>query len=278
MCLRTRSIMTVKLPRIRSALYLPASNPRAIAKARTLAADMLILDLEDAVKPEDKVSAREAAMAAVTEGFGDKPVAIRVNGLGSLWHEGDVALIRHSSAALVVLPKAESGNVIAEFAARIGKPILAMVETPKGILAAAAIAQADGVVGLIAGTNDIAAELRLPADAGRDSLMLALQTIVLAARAGGGIALDGVYNRLDDVDGLRAEARSGRALGFDGKTLIHPAQIEPTNRAFAPDAAEIADARALVEAATGGAERFRGRMIESMHVAAARRLLAEIES
>jgi len=108
--------------------------------------------------------------------------------------------------------------------------------------------------------------------------MLALQAIVLAARAGGGIALDGVYNRLDDTDGLWAEARAGRALGFDGKTLIHPAQIEPTNRAFAPDAAEIDDARALVVAATGGAERFRGRMIEAIHVATARRLLSEIES
>jgi (3S)-malyl-CoA thioesterase len=270
--------MTVGLPRIRSALYLPASNPRAIAKARTLAADMLILDLEDAVKPEDKVSAREAAIAAVAEGFGDKPVAIRVNGLGSIWHEADIALISHSAATLVVLPKAESGKAIAEFASKVGKPVLAMVETPKGILAAADIAQASGVVGLIAGTNDIAAELRLPVDAGREGLMLALQAIVLAARAGGGIALDGVYNRLDDSDGLWAEARAGRALGFDGKTLIHPAQIEPTNRAFAPDAAEIDDARALVEAATGGAERFRGRMIEAMHVAAARRLLSELRS
>src|SRR6266404_2802431 len=259
--------MTVGLPRIRSALYLPASNPRAIAKARTLAADMLILDLEDAVKPEDKVSAREAAIAAVAEGFGDKPVAIRVNGFGSIWHEADIALISHSAATLAVLPKAKSG-----------KPVLAMVETPKGILATADIAQTGGVVGLIAGTNDIAAELRLPVDAGREGLMLALQAIVLAARAGGGIALDGVYNRLDDTDGLWAEARAGRALGFDGKTLIHPAQIEPTNRAFAPDAAEIDDARALVEAATGGAERFRGRMIEAMHVAAARRVLSQIES
>jgi citrate lyase subunit beta/citryl-CoA lyase len=269
--------MTIELPRIRSALYLPASNPRAIAKARALAADMLILDLEDAVKPDDKVEARDAAAAAAEEGFGDKPVAIRVNGIGSLWHEADIALVRDSAATLAVLPKAESGNAMADFASAVGKPVLAMIETPKGILAAADIACAGGVVGLIAGTNDIAAELRLPADAGREGLALALQTIVLAARAGGGIALDGVYNRLDDAEGLWAEARAGRALGFDGKTLIHPAQIEPTHRAFAPDAVEIEDARALVEAATGGAERFRGRMIEAMHVAAARRLLSQIE-
>jgi (3S)-malyl-CoA thioesterase len=239
---------------------------------------MLILDLEDTVKPADKVSAREAAGAAVAEGFGGKPVAIRVNGLGSIWHEADIALISGSAATLAVLPKAESSKAAAEFASKVGKPVLAMVETPKGILAAADIARTGGVVGLIAGTNDIAAELRLPVDAGREGLTLALQTIVLAARAGGGIALDGVYNRLDDTDGLWAEARAGRALGFDGKTLIHPAQIEPTNRAFAPDAAEIDDARALVEAATGGAERFRGRMIEAIHVATARRLLSEIES
>src|SRR5258707_6272392 len=172
MRVRTRSIMTVGLPSLRSALYLPASNPRAIAKARTLAADMLILDLEDAVKPEDKVSAREAAVAAVAEGFGDKPVAIRVNGLGSIWHEADIALISHSAAMLVVLPKAESGKATVEFASKVGKPVLAMVETPKGILAAADIAQTAGVAGLIAGINDIAAELGLPVDAGRAGCVL----------------------------------------------------------------------------------------------------------
>lgn len=264
------------LPRIRAALYLPASNPKALAKARTLAADLLILDLEDAVKPEDKATAREAAVAAVAEGFGDKPVSIRINGIGTEWHDQDIAAVRGSQAGLAVLPKAEDAESTARVATALGKPLLAMIETPKGLLAAAAIAAVPGVVGLIAGTNDIAAELRLPADAGRDGLVLALQTIVLAARASGGIALDGVYNRLDDPDGLWAEARAGRAFGFDGKTLIHPAQIEPCHRAFAPDEAEIEYARALVEAATGGAERFRGQMVETMHVDAARRLLAQI--
>lgn len=270
--------MTAALPRIRSALYLPASNPRAVAKARTLAADMLILDLEDAVKVEDKDGARDAAVAAAAESFGDKPVAIRVNGIGTAWHAADIAAVSHSAAGLVVLPKAEDSNALARFADAVGKPVLAMIETPIGVLAAASIAATRGVVGLIAGTNDLAAELRLPADADRDGLTLALQTIVLAARAGGAIALDGVYNRLDDMDGLFAEARAGRAIGFDGKTLIHPAQIDPTHRAFAPDTSEIEDARALVEAATGGAERFRGRMIEAMHVAAARRLLSHIDA
>ena len=269
--------MSSVLPRIRSALYLPASNARAVAKARTLDADMFILDLEDAVKPEDKDAARDGAVAAVEEGFGSKPVSIRVNGIGSEWHEADVAAVRGSKATLAVLPKAEDVETTARVAAALGKPLLAMIETPKGILAAARIAAIPGVVGLIAGTNDIAAELRIPADAGRDGLALALQTIVLAARAGGGIALDGVYNRLDDPDGLWAEARAGRAFGFDGKTLIHPSQIDPAHRAFAPDEAEIEYARALVEAATGGAERFRGQMVETMHVDAARRLLMQVD-
>jgi citrate lyase subunit beta/citryl-CoA lyase len=269
-------VMSLLLPRIRAALYLPASNPKAVAKARTLAADLLILDLEDAVKPDDKAAARAAAIAAVAEGFGDKPVSIRINGIGTEWHEQDIAAVRGSAATLAVLPKAEDAESTARVAAALGKPLLAMIETPKGLLAASAIASVSGVLGLIAGTNDIAAELRLPTDAGREGLALALQTIVLAARASGGIALDGVYNRLDDPDGLWAEARAGRAFGFDGKTLIHPAQIEPCHRAYAPDEDEIEYAHALVEAATGGAERFRGQMVETMHVDAARRLLAQI--
>jgi (3S)-malyl-CoA thioesterase len=270
--------MTVDLPRIRTALYLPASNARAIAKARTLPADMLILDLEDAVRHEDKIIAREGAVAAVSEGFGDRPVAIRINGIATQWHEDDVAAVRGSKATLAVLPKTESARDAARIASALGKPLMAMIETPRALFAAAEIASAPGVVGLIAGTNDIASELKLPADAGREGLTLALQMIVLAARAAGAVALDGVYNRLDDPEGLWREARSGRAMGFDGKTLIHPGQIEPANRAFAPSEAEIEFARALLEAATGGAERFRGRMIEAMHVEAARRLIGQIEA
>ncbi|SEE76934.1 citrate lyase subunit beta / citryl-CoA lyase [Rhizobiales bacterium GAS191] len=270
--------MSVDLPRIRTALYLPASNPRAIAKARTLPADMLILDLEDAVKPEDKIVAREGAVAGVDEGFGGRPVAIRINGVATRWHESDVAAVRGSRATLAVLPKVESAHEAASAASALGKPLLAMIETPRAVFAAVEIAAAPNVVGLIAGTNDIASELKLPADAGREGLSLALQMIVLAARAAGALALDGVYNRLDDPEGLWREARSGRAMGFDGKTLIHPSQIEPANRAFAPTEAEIEFARALLEAATGGAERFRGRMIEAMHVEAARRLIDQIEA
>lgn len=259
---------------VRSALFLPASNPRAIAKAQGLPADMVILDLEDAVRPEDKATARAAAVDALNADWGDRIVAVRINGTDSQWHREDVAALAAAHPALVVVPKVEQAGDAEAIATAIGAPVLAMIETPLGIYAAREIAAAKGVAGLIAGTNDIAAELRLPPESGRAGLTLALQSIVLAARAAGGVALDGVYNRLDDEAGLLAQCAEGWALGFDGKTLIHPSQIEPTNRAFAPSDPELEDARALVEAATGGAERFRGRMIEAMHVAMARRVIA----
>ena len=261
---------------IRTALFLPASRPRAIAKARALDVDMVILDLEDAVPDADKVAARKAAVAAVAEGFGAALAAIRVNGSGTTWHDADLDAVAGSAAGAIVVPKVER----AEQAERIkgaGRSVFAMIETPAGVLAAPTIAAADGVAGLIAGTNDLAASLRLSPGAGRKSLQTALQTIVLAGRAHGRILLDGVYNRLDDADGFAAECREGRALGFDGKTLIHPSQIETAASAFAPDEAEIEEARALVASASGGAERFEGRMIEAMHVDAARRTLAAAE-
>ncbi len=260
---------------IRSALFLPAANPRAIAKARTVPCDMVILDLEDAVKEADKAAAREAAVQAVAEGFGGRAAAIRINGAGSRWHREDLAAVAASSADMIVLPKVSTPVEAAECAA--AKPLLAMIETPQGVLAATMIAAIPNMAGLIAGTNDLAAALRLPEAADRAGLGLALQTIVLAARAAGILALDGVWNRLDDAEGLARQCRDGRALGFDGKTLIHPDQIDVANRAFGPGEAEIEEARALIAAATGGAERFRGRMVEAMHVDAARRLIALAE-
>ena len=257
----------------RSALFLPASNPRAIEKARTLDCDMLILDLEDAVPDDRKEDARRAALAAVTEGFGERGVAIRLNGPDAIWHEADMAALAGSAAALVVIPKVERAAEAANIAAALGKPVCAMIETPAGVLAAPAIAAAEGVAGLIAGTNDLAHALHLPSGP-RTGLSLALQSIVLAARASGIVALDGVWNRLDDAEGLAAECAEGRAFGFDGKTLIHPNQIAIANQAFAPSDTEIEDARALVEAAVSGAARFRGRMVEAMHVATARAILA----
>jgi len=260
----------------RSALYLPASNARAVAKARTLDADMIILDLEDAVPEADKTTARDAAVAAMAEGFGDRIAAIRINAPDSPFHADDVAAARASQAAAIVIPKVEAADSPARIAQAVGKPVLAMIETPAGILAAAPVAAAEGVVGLIAGTNDIAHALRLPLGAGRGGLALALQTIVLAGRAAGVFVLDGVWNRLDDPEGLERECLEGRNLGFDGKTLIHPNQIAIANRGFSPGEAEIEDARALVEAAQGGAVRFRDRMVEDMHVATARALLERV--
>lgn len=256
----------------RTILFLPASNPRAIAKARELPADMIVLDLEDAVRPEDKASARAAAREALREGFGGRPVAIRVNVIGSAWYGEDVVAIRHSGADYAILPKAETHRQVRDTKVLVEIPVLAMIETARGVLAAASVAP--GSAGLIAGTNDLAADLGLPPEAGRGGLSHSLQTVVLAARAAGVAAFDGVYNRLEDDDGLAQQCREGRAFGFDGKSLIHPKQIGPCHVAFAPTDDEIARAERLIAAATGGAERFEGEMVERMHVEAAERLLA----
>jgi citrate lyase beta subunit len=257
---------------VRSVLFLPASNPRAIAKARESAADLVVLDLEDAVKPADKAAAREAAVDAVTSDW-RMPVAIRINGIGTEWHSLDLDAVARSKADVAILPRAASAHLVREVREAIGKPLLAMIETAAGVLAAPAIAH-EAAAALIAGTNDLSADLRLPADAGRAPLQMALQTIVLSARAAGIAAFDGVFNRLTDPDGFAAEAAEGRRFGFDGKSLIHPDQIEPCNRAFGASEAEVERAGRLVEAFKGGAERFEDQMIERMHVEAARRTLA----
>lgn len=235
---------------------------------------MVMLDLEDAVKPGLKDEARAAAVAAVGQGFGDRMSAIRINGPDSAWHAHDLAAVREARCDLVVLPKVETAEMAERVAEATRKPLLAMIETPKGVLNAAQIAAGFEVAGLIAGTNDLANELRLPSVRDRDSMSLALQTIILAARAVGIWALDGVFNDLADPDGLEAQCAHGRALGFDGKTLIHPNQIEVTNRIWSPSDAEIEEARELIAAASGGAERFRDRMIETMHVEMAHRIVA----
>jgi len=256
---------------VRSILFLPASNPRAIEKAREAGADLVVLDLEDAVKPEDKDGARDAAIEAVSSPW-PVPVAIRINGIGSEWHGSDLVAATHSDADLVVVPRVEDQEELKFVRQQSGKPVLAMIETAKGVLAAHQVTRDSAA--LIAGTNDLAADLRLPPGAGREPLQTALQTIVLAARAAGVAVFDGVYNVLDDLDGFEREAEEGRRLGFDGKSLIHPSQIEPCHRAFAPKEAELERARRLVEAFNGGAERFDNQMIERMHVEQAQRLLA----
>jgi len=254
----------------RALLFLPASNPRAIMHARESDADLVILDLEDAVKPEDKASAREAAIAAIKEEW-PMPVAIRVNGAHTEWHGPDVVAVMHDRPDAVVVPRVETKEELGFVRNQTGLPVLAMIETAKGVLAAGSITRE--AAALIAGTNDLSADLRLPRGAGRAPLQLALQTIILAARAEGIAAFDGVYNQLDDLQGFAAEAEQGQMLGFDGKSLIHPSQIAPCHAAFAPSEAELSRAHRLVAAATGGAERFEGEMIEHMHVEAAQRLL-----
>jgi citrate lyase beta subunit len=262
--------VTEDLRLARSILFLPASNPRAIAKAREAGSDLVVLDLEDAVKREDKDAARDAAVEAVGSAW-SMPVAIRVNGVGTEWHSLDIDAVARSKTDLVVLPRAISGHLVHEVAEAVSKPVLAMIETAAGVLAAAGIA--GEAAGLIAGTNDLRSDLRLPLDANREPISASLQMIVLAARASGVAVFDGVFNRLDDPDGFLGEAENGRGLGFDGKSLIHPDQIALCHRAFAPRAAELDRARRLIEAFGGGAERFENEMIERMHVEAAERLL-----
>ena len=262
--------MIADLSAVRSVLFLPASNPRAILKARESAADLVILDLEDAVRSEDKGDARKAAVEAVADEW-PMPVAIRINGVGTEWHSLDVDAAARSKAQFAVLPRATSAHLAREVREAVDKPLLAMVETAAGVLAASSIA--GEAAALIAGTNDLTADLRLPQGAGREPMQVALQTIVLAARASGIPAFDGVFNNLKDLEGFAAQADEGRRLGFDGKSLIHPDQIEPCNRAFSPADVEIERARRLVEAFGGGAERFEDEMIERMHVEAAQRVL-----
>jgi citrate lyase subunit beta/citryl-CoA lyase len=254
----------------RSLLFLPASNPRAIKKARGLEADMIVLDCEDAVRPDEKEAARAAAVAAVGSDFGGRPVAVRMN-TDLRWFGADAVAFRDSPARLIVIPKVESVKQLHDASQLLQKPILAMIETASGVLNAGQLAPLTR--GLIAGTNDLAADLELPADAGRTPLMHSLQTIVLAARAARVAAFDGVYNGLDDDEGLARQCVEGRSFGFDGKSLIHPNQIETANRIFSPNEEEIIAARKLIEAASGGAERYRGKMIESLHVEQARALL-----
>lgn len=266
----------------RSLLYLPANRASAIAKARTLPADCVILDLEDAVQPAAKVEARAAAVAAVAEGgWGGRELILRINGTGTEWFADDIAAVAGAPFDAVLVPKVETPEAVAAVvAAAGGKPVWAMIETPRGVLAAAAIAVVPGVAGLVAGMADLAKDLRCRPDAARTPLLYSLSAIVLAARAAGIAAFDGVFTAISDVDGFGAEARQAQMLGFDGKTLIHPSQVDPCNRVFTPSDAEIAAAEGLIAAyeaglaAGTGVSTYNGHMVEVLHVTEARRLLA----
>jgi (3S)-malyl-CoA thioesterase len=212
-------------------------------------------------------------VAAAGQGFGDRLCAIRINPVGDPHYGPDIVAVRDSKADIVVLPKAESHQQARDTASLALKPVLAMIETAAGVLNAAAIAPA--TAGLIAGTNDLSADLGIVARGDRAGLHHCLQMIVLAARVAGGVAFDGVFNALDDEEGLARQCEEGRAFGFDGKSLIHPSQIGTANRIFGPSEEQVGAAERLIAASTGGAERFEGRMVEAMHVAQARALLAK---
>jgi citrate lyase subunit beta/citryl-CoA lyase len=258
-----------------------------LAKAKTLPADALILDLEDAVAPDSKVDARKRVCDAVSAGeFGPREVAVRVNGLDTPWHADDLRAAADAGPAAVLVPKISSpAEVHAVERGLAGAPdhtaIWAMIETPVAMLHAEAIArESERLTVLVMGTNDLAKELHAEHVPGRAPLLGALSLAVLAARATGKVILDGVYNDVRDAAGFEAECLQGRQFGFDGKTLIHPGQLEPCNRIFAPSADEIARSRKIIDAFEEarrdgrGVVTVDGRMIEQLHVDDARRILA----
>jgi (3S)-malyl-CoA thioesterase len=267
----------------RSVLYIPGSKERALEKARELPVDAIIFDLEDAVTPDAKVEARATlAQALAVGGYGAKVKIIRINGLDTEWGAGDVAALRDAGADVFLLPKVNSAADVQALSEMLGNgtPIWAMMETPLGILNAAEIAAHPQLTGFVAGTNDLAKELNCRYRADRLPMQMALQTILMAARAYGVIAIDGVYNQFKDEEGLRAECEQGRDMGFDGKTLIHPAQVDVTNTAFAPSETEIDLARRQiaayeeVEASGQGVAVVDGKIVENLHVETAKKILA----
>lgn len=273
----------------RSVLYVPGSNPKALAKARTLPCDGVILDLEDSVAPEAKEPARRAVVEAVAAGgFAPRELLVRVNARGTPWHRDDLAALARMPVDGIVLPKVETPEDVREAAgvlAASGAPsplaLWLTIETPRGVLAADQVTGAHpSVAGLVAGTSDLTKELRARHVSGREPLLHALSAIVLAARAHSLPALDGVHLALEDEEGFAAACRQGRDLGFDGKTLIHPRTIPAANRAFAPDPAEVDDARRLLAAWRAARAEGRGvvvherRLVEELHAKEAERLVA----
>jgi len=277
----------------RSVLYMPGANARALEKAKTIPADALILDLEDAVAPDAKADARARVCAAAASGdYGHKEVTIRANGLDTPWHADDLRAIAEAGPAAVVVPKINSAADVAAVERALeagGAPshtrIWAMLETPIAVLHAEEIATASERLSvLVLGTNDLAKELHAEHVPGRAPLVFGLSQCLLAARMAGKVILDGVYNDIKDPDGFLAECVQGRQLGFDGKTLIHPTQVEPCNDTFAPGEEELTRSRGLIlafeeaQADGRGVATYEGRMIENMHVDNARRAIAMAEA
>lgn len=272
----------------RSVLYMPAANDRALEKARTIPADSIIFDLEDAVAPDSKIEARAKAVAAVGSGlYGNRELTIRCNGLDTQWGADDIAAAAAVGPAAVVIPKVESVDYVEEISRSLdaaGAPtsvrIWPMIETPAAMFDAREIAGHPRVAVLVMGTNDLAKELRSPLVDGRHPLVAHLAQALLAARAAGKVILDGVYNDVKNPGGFEAECRQGMEMGFDGKTLIHPTQVGPANDMWAPSDDDVKYSERVIAAfdeavADGlGVATVDGRMIENLHVDNARRILA----
>lgn len=276
----------------RSALYLPGNKPRALEKGKSLPADVLIFDLEDAVGPDAKADSRATVCDAISsESYRPREVLVRINGLETDWHDDDLAAVARSSADGVLVPKVETGQQVQALAAALdalgAQPSLhlwVMIETPRAFLRAEEVASgSDRLAGLVVGTNDLVNELHGLHVPGRAPVLPALGMALLGARAAGKVILDGVFNAITDEAAFRAEAQQGREMGFDGKTLIHPSQIAPANDLYGPSPKELDDARKAVSAyqqaqAEGTSViTVDGRMIESLHVRDAQRLLALAE-
>ncbi len=273
----------------RSVLYMPSSNERALEKAKALACDAIIFDLEDAVAPDAKEAARENACRAVGSGeYGHRFLLLRVNGIGSPWHDDDIVAASAAGPDAILVPKVNSADEVRSLVAAMeaaGAPattkLWAMVETPIAMLDCYQIASAsDRLEGLVMGTNDLNKELGAVFVPGRMPLLTGLGLCLLGARAAGKVIVDGVYNDVKDPEGFAAECRQGREMGFDGKTLIHPGQVEACNEAFSPSEKDVSDARGLIEAfeaamAQGqGVATYNGRLVENLHVDIARKALA----
>lgn len=273
---------------------MPGANERALEKAKTIDADALILDLEDSVAPDSKLQGRENVVAAVRSGeYGHRELAIRVNSIGTEWHDEDIKAAAEAGPDAILVPKVESAEQVHQLVAAIeagGAPahtqLWAMIETPRALLNAEEIAAAhDRLTVIVMGTNDIVNETYGLHVSGRNPVVLtSLSWTLLAVRAAGKVIIDGVYNDVKNEEGFAAEARQGREMGFDGKTLIHPSQVEPCNEAFSPSEADIERARGLIstfedaKAAGQGVVTFNNKMVEELHVRDAKRILAFSEA
>lgn len=270
----------------RSVLYIPGSKDRALEKARGLPVDAIIFDLEDAVAPDEKENARATLAAALTQGgYGSRMRIVRINGLDTQWGEADAKVAAGMDCDAVLLPKVESAAQVDALAALIGdKPIWAMMETPRGMLNAAEVAAHPQLTGFVMGTNDLAKELQTRFRPDRLPMMAGLGLCLLAAKAEGIVIVDGVYNAFKDAEGLKVECDQGRDMGFDGKTLIHPAQVIVANAAFAPSETEIDLAKRQIaafeecEASGQGVAVVDGKIVENLHVVTAREILAKADA